>query len=159
MDSPRGRILLMKEMLEGSLEIEAGLPYVDKCLGCMACVTACPSGVELWRVADAVPGAGPGPGQGDSAGSAHAPQLSPVAALPAAVSRAAAILGRLGRPFIGMLPERMALHVGATAPEAAGFSATSVRPTRPQGRRRAPCRSVCRVVCNRCCRRPSTGPR
>jgi glycolate oxidase iron-sulfur subunit len=46
MDSPRGRIVLMKSALEGSLDIEDTLPYVDKCLGCMACVTACPSGVQ-----------------------------------------------------------------------------------------------------------------
>lgn len=45
MDSPRGRIFLMKEALEGSLTNEEVLPYVDRCLGCMACVTACPSGV------------------------------------------------------------------------------------------------------------------
>jgi glycolate oxidase iron-sulfur subunit len=45
MDSPRGRIFLMKEVLEGQLEIELALPYVDNCLGCQACVTACPSGV------------------------------------------------------------------------------------------------------------------
>jgi len=45
-DSPRGRILLMKEVLEGSLTTAEALPYIDRCLGCMACVTACPSGVE-----------------------------------------------------------------------------------------------------------------
>jgi glycolate oxidase iron-sulfur subunit len=45
MDSPRGRIALMKSALEGTLPVESALPYVDRCLGCMACVTACPSGV------------------------------------------------------------------------------------------------------------------
>lgn len=45
MDSPRGRIFLMKEVLEGSLEMEEAQPYLDKCLGCVGCVTACPSGV------------------------------------------------------------------------------------------------------------------
>ncbi len=45
MDSPRGRIILMKEALEGSVELDATLPFIDRCLGCMACVTACPSGV------------------------------------------------------------------------------------------------------------------
>jgi glycolate oxidase iron-sulfur subunit len=45
MDSPRGRIILMKGVLEGSLELEEALPYVDRCLGCQSCVTACPSGV------------------------------------------------------------------------------------------------------------------
>ncbi|MEZ0348624.1 MAG: heterodisulfide reductase-related iron-sulfur binding cluster [Thermus sp.] len=45
MDSPRGRIFLMKEVLEGALPLEEALPYLDRCLACQACVTACPSGV------------------------------------------------------------------------------------------------------------------
>lgn len=45
MDSPRGRIILMKSVLEGDLELEQALPYIDRCLGCLSCVTACPSGV------------------------------------------------------------------------------------------------------------------
>jgi glycolate oxidase iron-sulfur subunit len=45
MDSPRGRIVLMKSVLEGNVELEDALLYVDRCLGCMSCVTACPSGV------------------------------------------------------------------------------------------------------------------
>ncbi len=46
MDSPRGRILLMKSALEGTLAVEEMLPYIDRCLGCQGCVTACPSGVQ-----------------------------------------------------------------------------------------------------------------
>jgi glycolate dehydrogenase iron-sulfur subunit len=46
MDSPRGRILLIKEALEGGLNVDLALPYIDNCLGCQACVSACPSGVE-----------------------------------------------------------------------------------------------------------------
>ncbi|MGC8779756.1 MAG: (Fe-S)-binding protein [Anaerolineae bacterium] len=46
MDSPRGRILLMKAALEGNLTVEETLPYIDRCLGCQGCVTACPSGVR-----------------------------------------------------------------------------------------------------------------
>jgi glycolate oxidase iron-sulfur subunit len=45
MDSPRGRILLMKSVLEHDLPMEEALPHIDRCLGCLACVTACPSGV------------------------------------------------------------------------------------------------------------------
>lgn len=44
-DSPRGRIVLMKEVLEGSLPLETALPHLDPCLGCLACEPACPSGV------------------------------------------------------------------------------------------------------------------
>ena len=42
MDSPRGRIVLMRGVLEKSLPMDAATPYLDRCLGC---VTACPSGV------------------------------------------------------------------------------------------------------------------
>lgn len=45
MDSPRGRIVLMKEVLEGELDLDTATPYIDRCLGCMGCVTACPSAV------------------------------------------------------------------------------------------------------------------
>jgi glycolate oxidase iron-sulfur subunit len=45
MDTPRGRIVLMKEVLEGSLPLAAAQPHVDRCLGCLACEPACPSGV------------------------------------------------------------------------------------------------------------------
>jgi len=45
MDSPRGRIILMKEVLEGELPLFEATPHLDRCLGCVACVTACPSGV------------------------------------------------------------------------------------------------------------------
>lgn len=46
MDSPRGRIVLMKSVLEGSLTIQQAEPHIDRCLGCLACVTHCPSGVQ-----------------------------------------------------------------------------------------------------------------
>jgi glycolate oxidase iron-sulfur subunit len=46
MDSPRGRIILMKNSLENRFPIQEALPFIDRCLGCMACVTACPSGVQ-----------------------------------------------------------------------------------------------------------------
>jgi glycolate oxidase iron-sulfur subunit len=45
MDTPRGRIVLMKEVLEGKMSFEAAQPHVDRCLGCLACEPACPSGV------------------------------------------------------------------------------------------------------------------
>ena len=45
MDSPRGRIVLMKEVLEGRMDADAARLHVDRCLGCLACEPACPSGV------------------------------------------------------------------------------------------------------------------
>ncbi|MEM7387113.1 MAG: 4Fe-4S dicluster domain-containing protein, partial [Verrucomicrobiota bacterium] len=45
MDSPRGRIFLMKEVLENRLDPKEAEPHIDRCLGCLACEPACPSGV------------------------------------------------------------------------------------------------------------------
>ncbi len=47
MDSPRGRIDLMKGVYDGVIPLDASVvAHFDACLGCMACVTACPSGVQ-----------------------------------------------------------------------------------------------------------------
>jgi glycolate dehydrogenase iron-sulfur subunit len=47
MDSPRGRIDLMKGLDEGAIALDDSVvTHFDRCLGCMACVTACPSGVR-----------------------------------------------------------------------------------------------------------------
>lgn len=54
-DSPRGRILLMREVLEGQLAPEdpAVKTHIDRCLGCRACETACPSGVPYGQLLEA----------------------------------------------------------------------------------------------------------
>ncbi len=46
MDSPRGRIVLVKGVFERTVPVEDAIPRLDACLGCLACVTACPSGVR-----------------------------------------------------------------------------------------------------------------
>jgi glycolate oxidase iron-sulfur subunit len=46
-DSPRGRIYIMRAMQSGQLSVEAAaVRHIDLCLGCRACETACPSGVQ-----------------------------------------------------------------------------------------------------------------
>jgi glycolate oxidase iron-sulfur subunit len=51
MDSPRGRIHLMGALADGSIELtDQVAEHFDRCLGCMACVTACPSGVQYDRL-------------------------------------------------------------------------------------------------------------
>lgn len=50
MDSPRGRIHLIGQALDGVDVGDALTEHVDRCLGCMACVTACPSGVRYDRL-------------------------------------------------------------------------------------------------------------
>ncbi len=54
-DSPRGRILLMRTVLEGTLQPENAsvTTHIDRCLGCRACETVCPSGVPYGHLLEA----------------------------------------------------------------------------------------------------------
>src|SRR5499427_5297220 len=70
MDSPRGRIHLASQLLDGAPLTAAAAEHFDRCLGCMACMTACPSGVQYDQIIEAArewteeapepAGAGPG---------------------------------------------------------------------------------------------------
>ena len=54
MDSPRGRIYLMKLGSEGKARLtDSYARHFDQCLGCMACITACPSGVQYGKLIEA----------------------------------------------------------------------------------------------------------
>ncbi len=106
MDSPRGRIILMKEVLEGGLELEAALPYIDKCLGCVGCVTACPSGVQYGDLVTPF-----------RAWAEDKRTRSPLEQLTRAMAlqtlpypnrfRLAAMTGNLAKPFSSLLPAKM----------------------------------------------------
>ena len=51
MDSPRGRIYLMKSLAEGRIDLDDDAArHFDLCLGCRGCETACPSGVHYGRL-------------------------------------------------------------------------------------------------------------
>jgi len=107
MDSPRGRIYLVNQILDGAELTPAAAEHFDRCLGCMACMTACPSGVQYdqlieaaraWtedvRAADdsgsgAAGGSGSG-GSGASAGAAASAGVAGVAGLVGASGLAAA---------------------------------------------------------------------
>src|SRR5580658_8238050 len=52
LDSPRGRIYLMKQVLEGEPVSSSTQLHLDRCLGCRACESACPSGVKYGRLLD-----------------------------------------------------------------------------------------------------------
>jgi glycolate oxidase iron-sulfur subunit len=52
LDSPRGRIYLIKEMLEGAAVTAKTQLHLDRCLTCRSCETTCPSGVQYGRLAD-----------------------------------------------------------------------------------------------------------
>ena len=53
LDSPRGRIYLIKEMLEHDAPATAeAVTHIDRCLSCLACMTTCPSGVHYMHLVD-----------------------------------------------------------------------------------------------------------
>ena len=53
MDSPRGRIYLVNQILDGAELSDSAAEHFDRCLGCMACMTACPSGVQYDQLIEA----------------------------------------------------------------------------------------------------------
>ena len=53
MDSPRGRIHLVNQILDGAPLSDTAAEHFDRCLGCMACMTACPSGVQYDQLIEA----------------------------------------------------------------------------------------------------------
>src|SRR3984893_11910661 len=53
LDSPRGRIYLIKDMLENDKPPTAEVvKHIDRCLSCLACMTTCPSGVNYMHLVD-----------------------------------------------------------------------------------------------------------
>lgn len=111
MDSPRGRIVLMKSVLEGELNLAEAMPYIDRCLGCLACVTACPSGVRYGELLS--------PFRAYARGQISAPLSRRVeralveSTLPYPKRfRSAATLGKLVKPFRKALPEKLERMVG-----------------------------------------------
>ncbi|MEM1307745.1 MAG: 4Fe-4S dicluster domain-containing protein, partial [Pseudomonadota bacterium] len=53
LDSPRGRIYLMKDMLESGRPADAKtVTHIDRCLSCLSCMTTCPSGVHYMHLVD-----------------------------------------------------------------------------------------------------------
>src|SRR5258707_15629993 len=53
LDGPRGRIYLIKDMLEGGKPASATVvKHIDRCLSCLSCMTTCPSGVHYMHLVD-----------------------------------------------------------------------------------------------------------
>src|SRR5438874_13690557 len=53
MDSPRGRIYQALQVHDGQREVDGSFAlHIDRCLGCLACETACPSGVQYGRIVE-----------------------------------------------------------------------------------------------------------
>jgi glycolate oxidase iron-sulfur subunit len=110
--SPRGRIFLMKEVLEGKVDLEDALAPIDSCLGCQACVTACPSGVEYGELITAFRAHSEERRRRPLADRATRALAARTLPYPRRF-RAAARLGRLTpkigplRPLLDLLPERL----------------------------------------------------
>ncbi|WP_165215216.1 glycolate oxidase subunit GlcF [Affinirhizobium pseudoryzae] len=110
LDSPRGRIYLIKDMLENGRPADAEVvKHIDRCLSCLACTTTCPSGVDYMHLVDHA--------RAHIEETYRRPLIDRmirallVAVLPyPARFRAALTLARLGRPFAPLLKKVEALR-------------------------------------------------
>ena len=112
LDSPRGRIYLMKEMLEkGGPPAPQTVKHVDRCLSCLSCMTTCPSGVNYMHLVD----------HARAYIEEHHVRPWPERSLRAMLAvvlpdpgkfRWALRLANLGRPFAGLLPGRLRAMAG-----------------------------------------------
>jgi glycolate oxidase iron-sulfur subunit len=148
MDSPRGRIHLVNQVLEGAPLTAAAASHFDRCLGCMACMTACPSGVQYDQLIEAArawtedpsaipaPSAAPGPPWTPTT-SADTPARRPVRER---VTRAAifSVFPYPGRLRVATAPLRLAQRTGLDRWLARSGLAARVSPTAEAALRLAP---------------------
>lgn len=107
-DSPRGRIMLMKEVLEGELPVAQAAPHLDACLGCVACQPACPSEVPYGDLLTSYR-ATKGADQPRSFGSRLKRFLARATLPYPGRFRMAARSGRLVKPLANLLPSSLAV--------------------------------------------------
>ncbi len=112
LDGPRGRIYLIKNLLEENTISKASMTHLDRCLTCRACETACPSGVEYGQLLDI--------GRSFAAGVVRRPLFYRLMAflLRQVIPRAALLrlllwVGRLFRP---LLPMALGRHIPQVSP-------------------------------------------
>jgi len=103
MDSPRGRIMIMKEVLEGKASPEAAGKHIDQCLGCLACEPACPSGVQYRDLISPYRAVVEPQRKRDLGTRLRRWMMSNSVPYPGRF-RLAARLGRLAKPLAGMMP-------------------------------------------------------
>jgi glycolate oxidase iron-sulfur subunit len=122
LDSPRGRIVLIQEMLEkGGAPDPQAVTHIDRCLSCLACMTACPSGVHYGHLVD------------HARAHIEAHHVRPFAerawraaldfVLPRKNLFAPALgLGRIAKPFAKLFPERIQSALRLVPPRASGVA-------------------------------------
>jgi len=130
-DGPRGRIYLMREMLQSSAAPDARtVAHIDACLSCLGCATTCPSGVDYMRLVDHarvhIETQYPRPVFDRMFRAA----LNFVLPHPARFAFAVR-LGRLAAPFVNIMPKRLARMV-AMAKQISGMALPPPRPS-PRG--------------------------
>jgi glycolate oxidase iron-sulfur subunit len=144
LDSPRGRIYLIKDMLESGRDAtEEVVRHVDRCLSCLSCMTTCPSGVNYMHLVDHARTHIERTYRRPWHDRALRAVLAAVLPRPAALKLA--LLGaRLARPFAGLLPGSGALSrrlramlalAPATLPAPSPLDGARIHPA--QGERRA----------------------
>ena len=116
-DSPRGRIYLIKEMLETGRPADARtVKHIDRCLSCLACTTTCPSGVDYMHLIDQARVYIEATYRRPLGERLLRGMLARVIPYPRRF-RLALFAARLARPFAGLLPDRRLRAMVAMAPD------------------------------------------
>ena len=117
LDSPRGRIYLIREMLEKDRPpTEEVVKHIDRCLSCLACMTTCPSGVNYMHLVDQARVRIERDYTRPLAERALRALLALVLPRPG-LFRVGMVLARLGRPLAALLPQsRGASNTGSASP-------------------------------------------
>jgi glycolate oxidase iron-sulfur subunit len=155
LDSPRGRIYLIKEMLETEAQPSPEVvSHIDRCLSCLACVTTCPSGVNYRRLIDHARAYVRAHFRRPALERFYRGVLALVLPYPARF-RAALVLARLAKPLAPLLHKVAALKPAAAmldlAPARAPRAAPRAAPA-PAGPRKG------RVAVLRGCAEPALRP-
>ncbi|MBM9594853.1 glycolate oxidase subunit GlcF [Roseitranquillus sediminis] len=117
LDSPRGRIYLIKDMLENDRPAdEKTVTHIDRCLSCLACMTTCPSGVHYMHLVDHARAHIERTYRRPPMDRALRWVLARVLPYPRRF-RAALWAARLGRPFAGLMPDKRLRAMLAMAPD------------------------------------------
>jgi glycolate oxidase iron-sulfur subunit len=155
MDSPRGRIHLVTQLLDGAPLTAATADHFDQCLGCMACMTACPSGVQYDQIIEAArewteaaggglgdgpPGAADGLAGAAAAGAPGGAEPAARRSLPERLTRAAifALFPYPRRLRVAIAPLRLAQRTGADRLLARSGLVAALSPAADQALRLAP---------------------